>query len=177
MIALMLVGVSYAMWSKTLYIDGTVNTGTVNAIWTKATNLDGTGELDPKPDGTRRDKDVGETIVTGLETQTLVVTVNNAYPCYYNDLQVEFTYIGTVPARIQEINIIPDGWTVASAYGADDGPIWIELVNGIGAQLHEGDKSASSFTFHVEQCAEQGHTYTFTVEIVLVQWNEYTQGE
>jgi hypothetical protein len=176
LIALMAVGVSYALWSKTLYIFGTVDTGDLDAVWTSAFNFDPPGpppSLDPNPDGTRKDKDVGWTTVDGIGTQELIITVHNGYPCYFNDLQVEFTNVGNVPVIIQSITIIPVDFALASDYGANDGELWVALINGIGTQLEPGDDAASSFKIHVEQCAEELATYTFTVEVLLVQWNEY----
>lgn len=172
-IAMLLVGTSYALWSKTLYIDGTVNDGTLSAIWTDATNYD--LGLDPEWGfKTTKDKDVGSTTVSGIGTDTLVVTVNNAYPCYCNDLEVEYEYTGTVPVRVKSITITPNNFVLATAYGANDGEIYITFIDGIGTQLHHGDTGASSFKFHVEQCAQQGPTiYTFTVQLLLVQYNEY----
>jgi hypothetical protein len=175
-IAMIAVGLSYAMWDKYLYIDGTVYTGEVNAVWTSAVNWDPPAppvSLDPNPDGTRKDKDVGSTTVTGVGTQELVVTINNGYPSYFNDIQVEFANTGTIPVKIQSVTITADNFVLASAYGANDGEIWIDFVNGIGTQLEPGDDAASSFKFHVEQCAEELATYTFTVAVRLVQWNEY----
>ena len=169
-VAIMIVSVSFALWSKVLYIEGTVNTGYLDGKWISAFNYD--QGLDPNPDGSFKDKDVGSTVISGIGTDTLVITINNAYPSYFNDVEVEYQYTGTIPAVVKAINIIPHGFNLASACGANDGPIWVEVVNGVGAQLHQGDTQASSFKIHVEQCAEQGATYTFTVEIVLVQWNE-----
>lgn len=176
LIALSLAGVSYAMWSKTLYINGTVNTGDVNAIWTSAINWDPPGpppSLDPNPDGTRKDKDVGWTEVSGVGTQELTVTVHNGYPSYFNDIEIEWEYTGSIPAYFVSITIIPDGFPLASAYGANDGPIWVHVVNGYPIQVHDGDTGAHSFKIHVEQCAAELATYTFTVELLFVQWNEY----
>lgn len=173
LIALCLAGVSYAMWDKTLYIDGTVNTGDVNAIWTSAFNFDPPGSLDPNPDGSRKDKDVGWTEVDGVGTQTLTIIVHNGYPSYFNDIEIEWEYTGSIPAYFVSITIIPDGFTLASVYGANDGPIWIDVVNGFPLQVHPGDTHAHSFKIHVEQSAQELATYTFTVELYMVQWNEY----
>jgi len=176
-LCLAITGAGFAMWDKTLHIEGTVNTGEVNAVWTSAFNFDPPAppvSLDPNLDGTRKAKDVGSTTVTGVGNQTLVVTVNNGYPSYFNDIQVEFNNTGTIPVKIQSINITPIGFALASAYGADDGPIWVDFVDGVGSQLEPGDLAGSSFKIHVEQCAEELANYTFTVEVLLVQWNEYT---
>jgi len=176
LIALCLAGVSYAMWDKTLYINGTVNTGDVNAIWTSAANLDPPAppiSLDLNPDFTRKDKDVGSTTVTGVGTQTLTVTINNGYPSYFNDIEIEWKYTGSIPAYFVSITIIPNGFTLATSYGANDGPIWVHVVDGYPIQVHQGDTGAHSFKIHVEQCAAELATYTFTVKLLFVQWNEY----
>jgi len=175
MTAMLTVSISYAMWQKALAINGTVNTGYMDGKWVLALNFDPPAppvSLDPNPDGTRKDQDVGSTTVSGIGTDTLVVTVNNAYPSYFNDIEVEYRYTGTIPAEVQSIEIIPNGFTLATAYGANDGPIWVKFVDGIGTKLHQGDEQASSFKIHVEQCAQQGTSYTFTVKLRLVQWNE-----
>lgn len=171
--ALGALGVGYAMWDKTLFIEGTVNTGEVNALWTSAFNFDGPGEKDLNFDGSRKDKDVGETIVTGVGTQTLVITILNGYPCYFNDIEYHFQNTGTVPVKIQSITLTPLDFTLASAMGADDGELWVVFYDGIGSQLEPGDTATGSFLLHVEQCAAELETYTFTVEVLLVQWNEY----
>lgn len=169
-IALMIASVSYAMWSKALNINGQVNTGYMDAKWTVVTNHD--QGLDPKGPNEFWDKDVASTTFSGIGTDTLVITVNNAYPSYFNDLQIEYEYTGTIPAILKEIKITPVNFHNASSYGANDGEIWIEVVDGIGSKFHQGDTGASSLKFHIEQCAEQGTTYTFTIEFVFVQWNE-----
>ena len=178
--ALSTVGLTYSMWSESLSITGTIETGYLSGIWVVAANFD-----PPPPDSTGdpshpnilpRTKDVGYTSVEGLGTDTLIITVHNGYPCYYNDLQVEFDYTGSVPVHIVDIIVEPiGGWTLASAYGADDGEMWVDFVDGIGSQLHQGDTAAASFKIHVEQPAKQDSTYAFTVKIVLVQWNEADQ--
>ena len=175
-IALIIVSVSYAMWSKALYINGTVNTGDINAVWIKVSNLDPPGppaHYDPNPDGTYKDKDVGSTEVSGNGTQTLTIAVHNGYPSYYNDLEIHWKYIGSIPAYFVSIEVTPQGFKLASDYGANDGPIWVKVTNGYPIQVHNGDEGAHSLEIHVEQCAEQGATYTFTVELLFVQWNEY----
>ena len=178
-LAIMVLGIagfSYAMWSKTLTVQGVVKTGKVDAVWCRVMNPDPPGpppSYDLNADGTRKLKDVGSTTVTGNGTDTLTVTANNTYPCYYNDLEIEWCYLGTVPAKVQNITVTPIGFTPATAIGANDGPIYIHVTNGIGTQVHYGDVQAHSLIFHVEQCAAQNTTYAFTVTIQLVLWTEY----
>lgn len=171
MLTMLTIGMSYALWDKTLYIDGTINTGEVNAVWIGAFNFD--QGLDPNCDGSFKDKDVGSTTVTGVGTQTLTVTIINGYPCYFNDIQIEYENTGTIPVKVQKITITPIDFTLASGCGENDGEVWVAVINGIGTQLHPGDQAGSSFKVHVEQMAEELATYTFTVGIQLVQWNEY----
>jgi hypothetical protein len=172
-LALGTLGVGFALWSDSLYLEGTVETGTVNASWTACYCFD-TG-LDPNPDGSNKGKDVGSTVcqIDPEDPHVLHVTVTNAYPSYWNDCEVEFTNTGTIPFIIEGFSITPGaGTTLADAYGANNGQIWVAFIDGVGSQLEPGDSAGSSLKFHVEQCAEQLHTYTFTVEILVVQYNE-----
>jgi hypothetical protein len=171
-LALGTLGVGYAMWYEDLYIYGTVNTGEVYGYWSACYCFDNGN--DPNPDGSNKGKDVGSTVcqIDPTDPRILHITVTNGYPCYWNDCEVEFTIGGTVPIIIEDIIITPDNFTLASAYGADDGELWVDVVDGISLQLHPGDSTAQSFKIHVEQCAAQGATYTFTVTNRLVQYNE-----
>ena len=161
-IALGTMGVGYALWYEDLFVEGTVNTGDFDLQWTYYGCFD------------VEDKDVGNiTCVPGPDPYTLIITVTNGYPCYEGDCEIELTSFGTVPAHFESIEIIPDNFTLATSYGANDGELYIILVDGVGQiQLHQGDMTALSFRVHVEQCAAQGATYTFTVKLVFNQYNE-----
>lgn len=183
-IALAGMGFSYACWWEDLPMEGTVETAYLCTEWTSVFNFDPWDpdgqSLDPNPDGTRKDKDVGwtEWAYDAYDPSILHVSIHNAYPCYFNDLEIEWINCGSIPIRIQRIDIVPiGGWQLATAYGADDGPIWIRVVDGIGSQIHpypdEPYDVAHSFKIHVEQSAEQGATYQFDIKIIYVQWNEY----
>jgi hypothetical protein len=175
MVALSLVGASYALWYKFMYIYGGIGTDTVDARFTLVSNLDPPGppiSLDPKNATARWDKDVGWTTVDDIGEETIYITLHNVYPCYYNDLEIEWTNNGSTPVRIQNI-FYTGNFTLASANGAGDGEIWLEWVDGIGSQIEPGENAASSLKIHVEQPALQGVDYSFTVTIYLVQWNEY----
>jgi len=173
LLALASLGLGYGMWSKTLTIDGTVHTGSVDAHWTDCYCFD--RGFDPNPDGTDKGKDVGSTTCTidEKDPQILHVTVDNGYPSYWNDCEVEFTNTGTIPFKIQDYGVTPLNFTLASGNGVGDGEVWVDFVNGCGFQLETNESAASSLKFHVEQPAEQNSTYEYDVEILLVQWNEY----
>jgi hypothetical protein len=182
-IALAGIGTAYACWWEYLPFEGQVETAYLCTEWTSIFNFDpnipGIVSLDPNSDGSRKDKDVGWTDVEidPDDPSILHVTINNAYPSYFNDLEIEWINCGSIPIHIYRIDIIPiGGWQLASAEGADDGPIWIRIVDGIGSQIHpfpdEIYDVAHSFKIHVEQSAEQGATYQFDIKIIYVQWNE-----
>ena len=158
MIALMAVGFAYAMWDKTLFINGTVNTGEVNAYFTTAVSNDPPGTIDPG-----YDKDVGCTEVTGELTQTLTVTVTNGYPCYSSRIDYTIDNIGSIPVKVQSftVTVPPAAVTVTVT----------EIA--VGTQIDAGDSVPGSIVIHVEQTADENAQYTFSVEIYLVQWNEY----
>lgn len=155
-----LTGVGFAMWDKTLYIDGTVNTGEVNAEFT-AVSCNDTG-IDPG-----YDKDVGNCTaeIDPGDPQILNVTINNGYPCYSCDIDYTIKNTGTVPVKVQSMTItnptpakVTVGWTPGVA---------------VGDQIDPEGSATGDISVHVEQKAKELATYTFKAEIRLVQWNEY----
>ena len=177
-------GAGYALWSETLYIDGTVNTGEVDWEWWNdifpgeepyATSQD-TG-TDPS-----WDKDVASTETDFEDTDgdgdydLFLVTVDNAYPGYWNHLSTWVHCNGTVPIIIEGATLtyngddylLPDGvWVIT-----DDGVMRFKWGNNTGDQLHFCDERNMSFTFQVLQPAPQDSTLLFTISLVAVQWNE-----
>jgi hypothetical protein len=161
-IALALLGVGYGLWSKTLYISGTVGTGTVDAVFAAASTTendhgkevgDCDATIDPDQDGSN-DK--------------LGVTLTNGYPSY--ECWVDFTVqsTGSIPIHIYqpEFTSLPPANEVtvqlltAECYPDDH-------------QLHENDISPTCRLYiHVEQDAAQSATYTFDAEIEARQFNE-----
>jgi len=153
-----MVGAAYAMWDKSLYINGTVNTGIFHLEIKSVASDDPPGTVDPG-----KDKDVGcTTAKIGTDKQTITVTIYNAYPCY--EVYVHFTVHndGTIPAKLQSISATAPGELTVTAW------------NSIGEQIDPCENKDNTIYVHVEQSAQQGSTYTFTVEFYYVQWNEYT---
>ena len=162
-LALGALGVGFAMWDKTLYIDGTVNTGEVNAIFTTASCTE-----DPEVEG----KDVGSCTLTGIGEQTLTITIDNGYPCYGCTVDFTVDNIGTIPVKVQSLTIVNPPPEISFT--------WSGIA--VGDQIDGGDSQAGSIYVHVEQEADElagvaGSgipSYTFSAVIYLVQWNEYT---
>lgn len=195
-LALGTLGVGYAAWTDTLYISGTVTTGSVEwefsgipgqgdagLDWNCFFDLDG-GEW------VLMDKDVASTTVAyeaGEEPHHMTVTIDNAYPYYGNHINFAVHGLGSIPLRIWKVEFVVDSTVVETIYdedeyiyldlggdGADDLEIW--WGNGFGEQLHECDRWDISFELLVLQEAPQDSTLTFTIKLYAIQWDEYTPG-
>jgi hypothetical protein len=157
LLALMLTGIAFAMWDKTIHLYGTVDTGEVNLISTSVAD-DDTG-IDPG-----KDKDVADTTgwVDAVDPQIVHILITNGYPCYYVYVHITVLNTGTVPVKLQDIihTSVPSELTV-------------EASDSIGEQLDPGDRRDYTVYIHIEQPAAELATYYFTVELWFVQWNEY----
>lgn len=130
----------------------------------------------------------------------LNITVNDAYPFYYNEVSGTVVNTGSIPLIINKDGgptlhwmgndyplidgkvywlsnkgtiIIPDAARIATPVQV--GEEWvmeIRWMNNAGAQLHPGDPREESFHFQILQAAEQGKTYEFGFSIEGIQWNE-----
>ncbi|MGF3585341.1 MAG: hypothetical protein ACQXXD_06460 [Thermoplasmatota archaeon] len=127
--ALTTLGVAYAAWTDTLYINGTVTTGKVCWEFTTCSLLDeippinpggdyvGMGNpladytcrnnfADPPPLFWRGDKNVawGTQQIKDNDgdgcKETLEVTLHNAYPCYFNSVSFYVRNCGTIPIKV-----------------------------------------------------------------------------
>jgi hypothetical protein len=194
-IALASVGVGYGLWSKTLYIDGTVNTGSVNSIFDKEFTDDdnviddpdkdlgdtgiceppdclyGSGSPDPAASGmNRKDKDVGQCFaeLDSQDSQILNVTINNSYPSYYCTVFFDVHNTGTVPVKVQSLGL--KGPAITAGYVTAE---WSGLE--VGQQIDPCSQNIvpGDIHIHVEQSAPQGETLELKGTIQLVQWNEY----
>ena len=157
-VALLVMGIAYAKWSKTLYIRGTVNTGKLDVIFANV-GCDDEG-IDPG-----KDKDVGECCVeVSPDGESMTVTINNAYPCYYCTIEFDLVNTGSIPVIIASVTINnpnPDELTVE---------LKPELV---GTQIDPECSVHVSLYVHLEQPADMGASYSFSITIEAVQWNEY----
>jgi hypothetical protein len=217
-LCLAITGAGFAKWSDTVTIEGTVNTGTVclefspNSFMAKdsnvppppyeeaaTTDLDWTCEPGFVYGSVRQlDKNVGWT--TGVFSDTdgdthldvLTVIINNAYPCYYNEISAKVHNCGTIPIKLCECQLtypdpnnpgsfitvpLPDGTLVyipgEDQYGGISNVIELIWLNNTGKQLEPCEEAEDSWEIHVLQAAKQGFTYTFTITRDGVQWNEY----
>ena len=123
-----MLGVGYAMWSETLIITGTVTTGEVDVDFSQYSNDSGThegyaggnvtaGSLDPKEPGTwdpetltwsenRELKNIASTNCNLGTENTLTITVDNGYPCYFGSVLFDIDNIGSIPVKVLSVKLI-----------------------------------------------------------------------
>jgi hypothetical protein len=157
-IALAAIGVGYGLWSKVLFIGGTVETGNVDADFDAANTTDTGTTIDPGSD-----KHVGSCEVTGVGTDELTITILNGYPGYSCDVFFYVTNTGSIPVKVQAYNLtgVPAELVVTTT-GLP-----------IGTQLEPNEELLGDLHIRVLQEAEELASYSFSAAITLVQWNEY----
>jgi hypothetical protein len=204
-LALGTLGIGYAHWMDTIYIEGKVHTGLLCMEFTSCnmadeippTNPGGdagvpayladytcrNGFAGPAPEFWRLDKNVGwGTQNISADGKTLTVTLNNAYPCYFNSLSFYVHNCGTIPLKIDHVVINGQSYNGGVPYVQydfnGDGAFDFEIQWGDnwGEQIDPCSRSPEfSFWMHVLQPCPQDQldTLTFTIEIVAVQWDGY----
>ena len=177
---LAVIGTGYGLWTKTLAIQGTVQTGDFNAKFTAASTNDppvnAAGDPVVSPDPctpglnptgcTAPAKDVGSCTARIVrdshwaEPREVQVVVSNAYPGYECQVDVTLTKGGCVPECIK--------------YVLTDKPPQLavtELSHLAGTVLdHAGQEVKGKFRVSVNQSAHQDATYRFTVSITAALW-------
>jgi len=134
-------GVGYAMWDKTLDINGTVETGEVDVIFLpfepgppyEITTTNDPRDNDPAEfgrDPLRRGKDVGDSSLgVAPDGSNVILLVHNSYPCYYTTGWAPIQNNGTVPVKIQGFEMkIKAGSVSGWKYSDDDGATWTEVL-------------------------------------------------
>jgi hypothetical protein len=203
--ALSSISIAYAAWTDTIMIDGDIDTGELKweLIYGPHGSSHGTGpdwncfftledyNIGLAPEG----KDVADTIVeidnTVTHPHTMTVTIENAYPYYYDHITYKVHCYGDIPLKIWKVNFIVNGvivktltednyWAERYVYldltGEGDPDVevwWGNPLNGV-EQLHYCYDLDRSFEILVLQPAPMNSELSFTIEYVAIQWNEYT---
>ena len=138
-LALGALGVGYAAWTDTIYIDGTVNTGEV-LVEVICNSFDATdGDLPPSTTGwivgtgspyadenslvsgtdfywntITREKNVGWVTwdCTAPLDSEATITLNNVYPSYTNHITLGLRNSGTIPLKLNHVSIKDSGGSV-----------------------------------------------------------------
>lgn len=211
--ALSAVGFGFAKWSNTVSATSNANTGSLKLTWVdnsliqhdKGPDLHYVQGMDPlkAPFVDSELKDVGSTTGSFMDTNgdgtldLFDVTIDNAYPYYYNEISGKITNTGTVPLIIQKpilrwmnsVQTIEDG--IVYWLGKDGrvivptpeqistplkvGDNWVlELrwMDNADRQLHPGRVFEESFEVQVLQAADQKTKYNFQIGVEGIQWNE-----
>lgn len=171
-LALGTLGVAYAMWDKTLYVEGTVDTGEVNAKIGSIASDDPAGTTDPyygdlvgmpeKPEYPLKDVATTTCGIDEYDNQRGWVIIDDGYPCYWVAVHLTVYNNGTIP-------IIYEGVDVTQVPGC----ITCDPGNSVGEQIDPYDHLDYTVYFHVEQCANENDTYKFAFGFHFVQYNEY----
>jgi hypothetical protein len=204
-------GFAYAAWTETLNINGTITTGEV--CWEfyacslldelQPTNPGGdyVGMGSPLADYTcsvgfqgppffwHHDKNVGwcTQLIEDRDSngcnETLNITFNNVYPCYFNSLSFYVHNCGTIPIKVNNVEIngqafYSDFYYVLDLNDNGVNDFEIRYGDNFGQQIEPGEYSYLEFSiwFHVLQDEDpefQSGSFTFTISLTCVQWNEY----
>jgi predicted ribosomally synthesized peptide with SipW-like signal peptide len=173
-IGLMLIGVSYALWSKTVVINGVVKTGKLDArftswYWTD-TWIDENNIERPVPE-VKRIYTVNIYPKDPNDPEYLYVDIDRLYPCIWIHIYFNITNTGTIPLKFQ--------YYYYEAGNNTGGPFPGDVIltgNLYGLQLEPGEYATGDVHVHLNNDALQDQpvgTYRFTVYIKAVQWNEF----
>ncbi len=159
---------AYSMWSETLTISGTVDTGEVKVVIANYTCSD-TGADPQVPDAgfsNSEGKDVASCEITPVSEDGSVVglqvTIDNAYPGYEAAITASIQNVGTIPVKLLS----------ATIDNPNEGIINVTLTHPEDTQMHPGDVHDYTITVDVSQSAEERASYSFEVTLVFAQWNE-----
>lgn len=149
-VALGLMGVGFALWSDSLFISGTVNTGNIGLTWSAGIPTD--DEIEGK------DVSSASVAIVG-DTMTIIVT--DAYPCITYTIPIDLHGVGSVPVHTK--------MTLVSSTGES---YWVTIPDMTGLQIHQGGVWDGVITIHLDNLADQLSQYTFTVQLDYWQYNE-----
>lgn len=164
-LALGAMGVGYALsWGNTLYIDGNVETGYIDAVWSVQDYWD--TEIP--------EQNVSSVTATGEGTHTLTVIVNNGQRDIWYYVWFDITNIGSIPIHIgdfiEEYNTLPQdvSLTIDGYSGPnDDLTPWSYNV-----EVPPGDSVFGLISIYIHDTASQNSSYEFGYSIDYWQYNE-----
>ncbi len=196
-----LIGYSYASWSQSVNINGSVQSGKLSwgFVDTSFISLDTGNDYtcdDSLTTFTQTDQDVGNTTGTFGDydgdnvPHLFTVTLNNTYPDYYNNVTADVKNYGTIPVYFEQAQLTWQG----NAQTVDEGEIY--LMNSDGTvtpyegtipsnallefcwdaqsgtyQLPADNPIAEQFEVRVLDNVQQGANYSFSINMVANQFN------
>jgi hypothetical protein len=184
LVALAAVGVGYGLWNEWLYVNGTIETGHLEADWTEVSPCNDNEFNNPDM------KDVGQfdAWIDPEENDIIRFHITNGYPGYYADCQVHYSYVGSIPVHVEGFLFdLEEGsgltgcvWPALEhqlqfeEFVVDCDQLTVEFSGVRGIQLHgtEPNDIPGSFKVTVLQDSAENAYYTFMFKIQLNQYNE-----
>src|SRR5574341_823112 len=182
LISLATMAVGYGLWSETLYINGTVNTGEVNAELSIQEVDQGDfpffNQNDRSDDYEVEGKDIANCAVgLSADKKTLDITITKGYPSFWCWVEFDVHNTGTIPIKVHQPKVLgaPPQTEVSTRFQwcyhfpfsppppppVDEHP-----------QLERSERVYCVLGFHVEQGAKENATYEFAAIVGAHQWNE-----
>jgi predicted ribosomally synthesized peptide with SipW-like signal peptide len=157
LIALAVVGFTYAWWTETLTISGTITTGELNVAFSGTPSTSCSDYMTC----TVSLEDGGEPDLSGhTDMSKMIVTVDNAYPCGWCNITFTISNVGTIPAKYTGMTgDVPAQLSVT-----------LEGIN-VGDTIAVGGSKTCTLKIHVEESAVESATYTFTLTLNFGQFN------
>lgn len=195
------IGVAYGLWSETLTISGTVNTGEVDVEFANVEKKEGVavnGILKiPEPSEKEDAANCSYQILnSGTDREKLQVTTVGAYPSWHCFVEFDIKSTGNVPVHIMKPGAVqtsgPNWQDLKVECGNEAQATQTQAVCSDSAQtncpppqptpppywqLHENDTLHCKLTIHFNNAENnvpirENSTYRFVYEITAYQWNE-----
>ena len=144
LLSLGITGIGYAAWTDELTVDGTVETGYVAVVLTPGVSS-----------GNVTASIVGHTI-------NIEIDAGGEGEYEYRDFGIHNT--GTIPVKIQDIQVEPSGGLAAEVTGVE-----------VGTQIEQSGVDPDTFYATVTMAVPGAGTYTCEVTFYFVQWNQYVE--
>ena len=146
--------IGYATWTESLDVSSTISTGNVDVAFGMAKSNDPPGTID-----SGYDRDIATTEVEGAYTKELIVSLDNACPCYESEIEFTVRNTGSIPARIKSVDIDAPDEIDVEVTGLEVGEVIKTWKKGY---LH----------VHVSENALESKDYIFSVNITKTRWNK-----
>jgi predicted ribosomally synthesized peptide with SipW-like signal peptide len=198
-------GVGYAYWSQDLTVSGTVKTGTLDwkfvnpfrQIDTSEQFLDSAdnndynfNQQDLDEEIWQIDRNVAYVSGTRVDSHLIVVSMENTYPGYYNELYTFFMNNGTMPLKIRGVKLtyngeqytLTDNLSTSIPVITHDGCFafrWIgDGTKGLVIPPSTSVKFSEDFAIYVisplPSTPDHHQTYDFTITLEGAQFNDDT---
>jgi predicted ribosomally synthesized peptide with SipW-like signal peptide len=153
MMALAALGVGYAWWTEQLTTTGTIQTGSIDVKLENVT----ISEFDPLNVASCDPNISGD-------GKAISVVINNAYPAYTCSINFNLINVGTVPAKITNVNLPVEN----EEYGVVSSGALVSKP-----MLDPGKPEEANFFVRVRPGSAQSANYQFDFSIDIVQGNAY----